>query len=202
VKTLLLLAALAAATPALAQTPVPAAPVTAAQSYGACVWAKVPAADRQAFLKAYRSGMVQGMQALSKIDAATQRDFAACIGGRKDAPPLYAQAAVASEAIRYGAADILNANQHITRAQLDQGWRSAPPAPRNCVIAQAATPFKLNVNKCADASAALWFVSNLKIPATAKGDAQQVLYYYTAQAQAGWVQGLTQKLVQSPAKPS
>jgi hypothetical protein len=190
---------LLAASAAVAQTPPPAAPVAAQDRYSACVWNKVSSADRQSFLNAYRTDMQQGMAVLTRMDAASRRDFAACTG-RSDAPSMWVSAAIASEAIQYGAAEHLSAARKITRAQLDAAWAAAPAASRTCVIAQAAKPFGLNATPCPDKAAPLWFTAHFKVANTDRADTSQVLFYYVAKAQSGWTQGLVQQFLRTAPK--
>jgi hypothetical protein len=192
-------AILLAASASVAQTPPPAAPVAPQARYSACVWNKVSGADRQSFLNAYRADMQKGMAVLTKLDAASRRDFAACVG-RSDAPSMLVSAAVASEAIQYGAADHLSASRQITRAQLDAAWAAAPAAARTCVIAQAAKPFGLNATPCPDNAAPLWFTAHFKVADSDRTDASQVLFYYVAKAQSGWTQGLVQQFLRTAPK--
>jgi hypothetical protein len=170
-----------------------------AQTVGGCAWSRVAAQDRQAFLSAYHAGMQSGMAALKAQDPQLEGYLSDC-AQRSDVPALWAQVAIGSQAIQDGAASELLA-AHITRAQLDDAWRDAPAASRECARANAAKAFGLDGQVCPDPKASLWFLQELRLSPQADRTASvQVLYYIAAKGQEDLDEALIAKF-KATAKP-
>ena len=192
-----MLTLLVAVSAAVGAIPAPAMP-----SLSACAWSKAPAPVHREFLAAYAKDIGGGMAVLAAHDKDLQAGVTRCLG-RSDAPQLWSQGALGSQAIQDGASTELAAKHRIVRADLDAAWLAAPAAARDCTRANASKVFfPTPQGACPDPQASRWFLQRFSIPATDRASATQLLYYFNAKAQSEWANGLLAHLQATPAKPN
>ena len=155
-----------------------------AEDVGACAWAKFPAADRQAFLDAYKTGVKDGMASLDLSDEKLRSLVNEC-AHRDDTPRAWAQALIIFNAFQEGAAYDLATDGGITREKLDKAWRETPKNVVDCTRAEAAKAYGVKAQPCADPKSTLWFLDHFSFKdAKSPSLPTQLILYFNAKAEA------------------
>ncbi|MDC7683652.1 hypothetical protein PQU92_10210 [Asticcacaulis sp. BYS171W] len=159
-----------------------------------CVWDHVADSDKTMFLAHYtgRGGLRERMNrataGLGPRDAALQAAYAEC-DATPGVPKPWRTALIGSRAIQYGAAHRLMETRRLSRDALDALWDDAPPATRECFMANAAKVFGPSPKSCSDPKASTWFADALSLSLQKAEDRDaiaELLIFMNAKAQEDW----------------
>jgi hypothetical protein len=157
----------------------------APQGVGACVWEKLSDPIKADFLAAYpeqadRNSLNRAMARLSRYNAAVQVAGRGCT--EVNPPAFWVIRAVATHAVRLGAASMLDRQAGIGRGQLDAVWKNASDIERGCLRVRAGLRFGLKMPPCQDPAYEKALLQPLQLSRPA--DTAQALRYLRATAES------------------
>lgn len=160
-----------------------------AEPISACVWGKLPTAERAKVLAAYQHAMSWGAAALDAIGPRLKTATAAC-ARRAEVPSDWVPTIAGSEAVQTYIAGALK----MDRAKLDAAWAAAPANVAACIRANGRLAFYPNGTGCTDPAATAWLLKRIGLAPGQGPASQQAVYYFNAKAIGEWGDQLIARL--------